>query len=46
MLYKKMTVNFDIYHEYLTRDYGLTDTVRQKEMRPKLEEKGLPIIDI
>ena len=46
ILYKKMAVNFDIYHEYLTRDYGLTDTVRQKEMRPNLEEKGLPIIDI
>lgn len=46
MLYNKMVVNFGIYQEYLTRDYGLADTVRQKEMRPKLEEKGLPIIDI
>ena len=46
MLYKKMVVNFGIYQEYLTRDYGLADTVRQKEMRPNLEEKGLPIIDI
>lgn len=45
-LYNKMAANFDFYLEYLTRDYGLTDTVRQKDMRPKLEEKGLPIIDI
>ena len=45
-LLELMLENNELYHEYLTSEYTLSDTVRQKEMRPKFEEKGLPIIDI
>ncbi|MBK5113877.1 MAG: HD domain-containing protein [Candidatus Heimdallarchaeota archaeon] len=45
-LYEKMLENFEAYHRYLTRSYNLMDTVRQKDMRPDLDKKGLPIIDI
>ncbi len=45
-LYDKMIHNCDVYTKYLTRDFDLQDTIRQKDLRPSLEERGLPIIDI
>ncbi len=45
-LYNSMLKNYEIYYDYLTRDYEITDTLRQRDLRPSLEQKGLPIIDI
>ena len=45
-LYKELLDNYEMYYEYLTREFELKDVVRQKDMRPSFEEKGLPIVDI
>ncbi len=45
-LFNSMLKNIEIYCDYLTRDYEITDTLRQRDLRPNLEQKGLPIIDI
>jgi len=45
-LYEKMVENLDLYLDYFARDFNLQDVIKQKDIRPKFEEKGLPIVDI
>jgi len=45
-LYNLLQKNHEIYDNYLSKDFDIKDTIRQKDLRPELEDKGLPIIDI